>query len=200
MYHDPLLSNVLSRLQRDFSNCFISLFTEDQLESNRNSLQHILSRPPHQAPLRLQKMMLTLQRYDLKIKYLPGVGFSVADVLSWSCLSKTTETLIQDLEADDFLLTTHLPILPKKCAELQQAKAADPVMQASSSIIHQGSRYQMLFANTGTKGMNYYLLMVPYLERNGSLFLRVWKGIVKCKKRAWDILFWPGMSSQFQRE
>ena len=83
-------------------------------------------------------MMLTLQWYDLKIKYLPGVELSVADALSRSYLPETTETLISDLEVNEVHLTTHLPISPEKYVELQQATADDPVMQALSSIIQHG--------------------------------------------------------------
>ena len=42
------------------------------VESDHKPLKYNLSKPLHQAPLRLQKMMLTLQRCDFKVKYLPG--------------------------------------------------------------------------------------------------------------------------------
>ena len=82
-------------------------------------------------------MMLTLQRYDLKVKYRPGVELSVADALSRSYLPETAETLIPHLEVNEVHLTTHLPISPDKYVEMQQATAADPVMQALTSIIQQ---------------------------------------------------------------
>jgi len=82
--------------------------------------------------------MLTLQRYDLKVKHRPGVDLSVTDALSRSHLPETTETLIPDLEVNEVHLTTHLPISPEKYVEFQQATAADPVMQALSSIIPPG--------------------------------------------------------------
>ena len=44
--------------------------------------------------------MLTLQWYDLNVKYCPGVELSVADALSRSYLPETTETLIPDLEVN----------------------------------------------------------------------------------------------------
>ena len=109
-----------------------------EVESDHKPLQYILNRPLHQAPLRLQTMMLTLQRYDLKVKYRPGVELSVADALSRSYLPETTETLIPDLEVNEVHLTTHLPMSPEKYVELQQATAADPVMQALSSVIKHG--------------------------------------------------------------
>ena len=82
--------------------------------------------------------MLTLQRHDLKVKYCPGVERSVADALSRSYLPETTETLIPDLEVNEAHLTTHLSISPEKYVELQQATAADPGVQALSSIIQHG--------------------------------------------------------------
>ena len=100
------------------------------MESDHKPLQYIVNRPLHQAPLRQQKMMLTLQRYDLKVTYCPGVELSVANALSRSYLPETTETLIPDLEVNEVHLTTHLPISPEKYVEFQQATAADPVMQA----------------------------------------------------------------------
>ena len=82
--------------------------------------------------------MLTLQWYDLNVKYCPGVELSVADALSISYLPETTGTLIPDLKVNEVHLTTHLPILPEKYVELQQATAADPVIKALSSIIQHG--------------------------------------------------------------
>ena len=62
------------------------------VESDHKQLQYILNKPLHQAPLMLQKMMLTLQRYDLKVKYRPGVELSIPDALSRSYLPETDET------------------------------------------------------------------------------------------------------------
>ena len=136
------------------------------MESDHKPLQYILNRPLHQAPLRLQKMMLILKRYDLNVKYRPGVELSVADALSTSYLPETTETLNPDLEVNEVHLATHLPISPEKYMELQQVTTADPVMQALITIIQHGwlkskddvpnalRQYCM-----GTTGMNSHLSM-----------------------------------------
>ena len=47
------------------------------VETDHKPLQYILNKPLHEAPLRLQKMMLILQGYDLKVKYVPGSELSV---------------------------------------------------------------------------------------------------------------------------
>ena len=107
-----------------------------QVESDHK--QYILNSPLHQAPLRLQKMMLTLQRYDLKVKYLPGSELSVADALSRSYLQETSKILIPDLEVNEVQLTVHLSITPEKYAEFQKDTADDQVMQALSTVVLDG--------------------------------------------------------------
>ena len=45
-------------------------------------LETILRKPLHEAPRRLQRMMMELQRYDLTVKYLKGENMYLADTLS----------------------------------------------------------------------------------------------------------------------
>ena len=159
-------------------------------------------------------MLLTLQRYDLKIKYIPGVELSVADALSRSYLPETTETLIPDLEVNEVHLTTHLPISPEtKYAEYQQATADDPVMQALKSVIQNGwpknredvpNTVRQYWDNrdelSSVDGLLFKAqrLVVPHSLRKEMLDLihESHQRIVKYKRRARDILFWTGMSSQ----
>ena len=186
-----------------------------RVESDHKPLQYILSKPLHQAPLRLQKMMLTLQRYDLKVKYLPGSELSVADALSRSYLQETTETLIPDLEVNEVHLTAHLPISPEKYAEFQKATADDPTMQALRSVVLNGwpGNKEELPGNvreywcyrdeiSSVDGLLFKAqkLIVPQSMRKEMLdrIHESHQGIVKCKQRARDILFWPGMSSQIE--
>ena len=79
------------------------------VETDHKPLQCISNKPLHEAPLRLQKMMLILQRYDLKVKYVPGSELSVADALSRAYLEETKESLIPDLEVDEVHLQLTFP-------------------------------------------------------------------------------------------
>ena len=56
------------------------------VESDHRPLEHICNKPLHQAPLRLQKILLTLQSYDLRITYKPGKEMCITDALSMSYL------------------------------------------------------------------------------------------------------------------
>ena len=52
------------------------------VESDHQPLETILQKPLHEAPRRLQRMMMELQRYDLTVKYLKGENMYLAETLS----------------------------------------------------------------------------------------------------------------------
>ena len=55
---------------------------EITVESDHRPFEAILKKPIHQAPLRLQKMILRIKPYAVKVKYLPGKHLVLADSLS----------------------------------------------------------------------------------------------------------------------
>ena len=96
-----------------------------------------------------------------------------------------------------------------------QATAGDPIMQALSSIIQHGSPkskdyipnalcqywdYRDELSSVDPDGLLFRAkrLIVPHSWRKKMLdcIHESHKGIVKCKQRAREILFWPGVSSQ----
>ena len=162
-------------------------------------------------------MMLILQRYDLKVKYLPGSELSVADALSRAYLEETKESLIPDLEVNEVPLTAHFPISQERYSEFQQATAADPTLQALSTVVRNGwpcpkpelplAVREYWSCRDEISEIDELLfkaqkLIVPQSKRKEMLDLihESHQGIVKCKQRARDILFWPGMSSQIEEK
>ena len=75
-----------------------------QVETDHKPLESIFQKPLYQSPLRLQRMILRLQRNDLVVKYKKGTLLHIADALSRACL--TDETTGTELEN----LTIHLVI------------------------------------------------------------------------------------------
>ena len=185
------------------------------VESDHKPLERILAQNLHQAPPRLQKMMMSLQRYDLKVIYKPGNEMQLVDTLSRHYLPETKETLVEDLEVSDVCLTAYLPISQEKYLELQQATAADPVLQSLTDTVLEGwpdgkaklspdlRQYwaykdeisvidALLFK--GPKVIVPHTLQSEMLDKIHEGHL----GVVKCKQRARDVLFWPGMSTQIE--
>ena len=61
---------------------FIYRVNDFTVESDHKPLETILKKPLCQAPLCLQKMILTVQKYSLNVIYRPGKELSLADTLS----------------------------------------------------------------------------------------------------------------------
>ena len=104
------------------------------VESDHKPLEIIMKKPLLTAPMRLQRMMLQLQRYDLSLVYKKGSQLFIADTLSRAQLS---ETLPADIYEDYEVLTVQ-PVGSHKMAELQRETALDPIMVNLASVILHG--------------------------------------------------------------
>ena len=182
------------------------------VESDHKPLDIIMKKPLLTAPMRLQRMMLQLQRYDLSLVYRKGSQLFIADTLSRAQLS---ESLPADIYEDYEVLTVQ-PVASHKMAELQRETALDPVMVSLSSVILHGwpesendvpedlkpffNVRDQLATRDGViyKGEK---VVVPKSLHSDYLH-RVYlghTGIESTKKRARDILYWPGMSEDIER-
>ena len=105
-----------------------------EVETDHKLLETILKKPLHQAPLRLQRMILRLQRYDLVVKYKKGALLHVADTLSRACLPE------QMMETELENLTIHLviPISHERANQLNTMTENDPTLTALRKVILKG--------------------------------------------------------------
>ena len=69
-----------------------------EVETDHRPLQSIFNKPLHQAPARLQRFLLQLQKYDLQMTCKPGKYLYVADTLSRPYLQETKEQLVSETE------------------------------------------------------------------------------------------------------
>ena len=104
------------------------------IETDHRPLTAIVNKPLHSAPARLQRMLLQLQKYDLKFIYKKGIAFYVADTLSRSYIDDKTDPDV-DEQVDILSL---ISISPARMAELQKHTLADPVMQKVTHFISNG--------------------------------------------------------------
>ena len=56
--------------------------TKVKVQTYHKPLEALFKKPLFQAPQRLQRMMLRLQRYDLQMEYKPIKNLLIADILS----------------------------------------------------------------------------------------------------------------------
>ena len=100
------------------------------VESDHKPLEYIWKKPFSKTPPRLQRLMLRLQPYDLKIKCVPGKYLHMADTLSRAYLSDIpTSEIDNDLVQVVHSLITNLPVTTTKLEDIQQATNADEMLQ-----------------------------------------------------------------------
>ena len=64
-----------------------------RVESDHKPLDMIMKKPLHQVSIRLQRMRLILQRYDIDVQYVPGKELHIADCLSRNPSGETMEEI-----------------------------------------------------------------------------------------------------------
>jgi len=191
------------------------IYGRDQVtvETDHKPLELIWKKPLVNAPMRLQKMLLRLQPYSLNIVYKKGKDIPVPDALSRLYLPETGPQLIDDAA---LVSVVDLCFSSQKELELRQSVKNDPVLQTLSYIIVSGwpeaksqvpdevkpywdFRDELTVDESGLIFRG-HRVVVPKEMRGKMLQLihQAHLGIVKCKKRARDILFWPGMGKQIE--
>ena len=157
------------------------------------------------APPRLQRLLLRIQKYDLKLEYTPGKLLVVADTLSRAFSPKQVVSSTEsEVHVHVCAIKSGLPVSERKWAELAAATENDDVLQSVIRFIKDGGNncpnpyatfIEELSVVDGVllKGQR---VVVPGSMKTQmlTLFHEGHLGIEKCKRRARDILYWPNMN------
>ena len=179
------------------------------VESDHKPLQSIFSKPLLSAPMRLQSMMLCLQPYDLNVYYKPGKEIPVGDALSRANLPDSEA----DMKPFTVNMISHIAVQPNRYAQFQTETAKElnelhqMVMKGwpdtKEEVPHSIREYWTVrdelsvYDGIVYKGMR---IVVPPSMRPAMLsqIHESHLGIVKCKQRGKESLFWPGMQKQIE--
>ena len=143
-------------------------------------------------------MILNVRGYDVKIRYVPGCKQVLADTLSRASLPNTEQENYEELQflTSDMRNSRRRPN-PELQAVLTLVKSGWPDTKQQVPVEarpYWTFRDEVVTADgllfKGTR------LIVPRVLRSDML-CQIHKshlGIVKCRQRARDVLFWPGMS------
>ena len=184
-----------------------------EVETDHKPLESILKKPLYQAPARLQKMIMSIQRYRISVKYRPGKELLIADALSRAPLPDEALGLIYE-EYDINTLTT-VSISETKLDQIRQTTLNDPDLQSLKPLIQHGwpdSKHQTPLAarpywdyrdemtiQDGIILRGERVVIPSSLQKEMlDIIHRSHLGIEKCKSRARDTIFWPGMNSQIE--
>ena len=141
----------------------------------------------------------------------------IDDHLSRAYLNEEREILIPDLQVNEIHLKSYLPVAPEIYRQFEKETALDGELQLLQDVVHKGwpsdqSRlppslrpyWNFRDEISSINGLLYKSnkIVVPKSLKDDMLN-RIHEshlGIVKCKERARDVLFWLGMSQDVEDE
>ncbi|KAK3093011.1 hypothetical protein FSP39_010012 [Pinctada imbricata] len=180
------------------------------VETDHKPLESLFRKTLSSAPPRIQRMMLKIQRYDLFVQYKPGKELYVADTLSRN--AKRDENFDKDEDCFKVYVVENLPVTTERMEKIQKETETDQEMRVLRETILAGwpnlradcpsiikdfwNFREELSISEGMilKGKR---IVVPNSQRKEMLDALHYDhaGIEKCRSRARDVLFWPGINN-----
>ena len=195
---------------------------EVKVESDHKPLESIAKKPLSAAPPRLQRMLLQLQRYTFTLIYKPDKDMILADALSRAYINAKPESndleddLICDLICAVNLSVNNLSVSYPKLQEIRSATGQDSTMMTLRNTIRSGWpektsqipqelreywNYRDELSEVDGIILKGERIVIPASLRKNMLEIihSSHLGMVKCKLRARDILFWPQMEKDIEQ-
>ena len=173
---------------------------ETQVESDHKPLEMIMKKSLAAVPPQLQRMLLQLQKYSFDLKFRPGKEMVLADTLSRAYIpsNPTDNSLEEELECAVHLITDNAPISDARLDEIKQMTKVDKALITLMTTIQHG--WPNKISQVPKEIQEFWNFRDELCETDGLILKRpqILKlhvsnlGIVKCKERARDIVFWPG--------
>ena len=107
-------------------------------ETDHKPLEIIIKKPSHLVPMRLQRMRIRLQRYNVIVQYKPGKSIPVADTLSRNGArdGSAPDDLGLDVYVDAIL--KQMPVSDEKLEQIRNASKDDSELQELQKHLQQG--------------------------------------------------------------
>ena len=183
---------------------------EVDVQSDHKPLEVIMKKPLSSAPARIQRLLMRLQKYQVNVQYKPGKEMYIADALSRAYLPVTSSPDIE-IEAQVHMVISNLPVSNEKLEEFRKettndvtlTKLIETVLNGWPETKSQAAQEIRAYWNfreeiSVVNGVLYKgeRLIVPAAMR-GEMLKRIHEshlGIESCRRRAREVLFWPGMA------
>ncbi len=184
------------------------------VETDHKPLVSIFRKSMNECPLRIQRLMLRMQKYDVRVVYIPGKFMFTADTLSRSCRPSNAAA---DSSSDECvqayvdMVVSSLPVSQQRYDEIRRETNKDKTLQVLKVAIQSGwPEYKHACPREICEYFNVRAelnviddvifkgdrIVIPRSLRRHMLekIHAGHLGMDKCKRRARDLLYWPGMN------
>ena len=185
------------------------------VESDHKPLEAIFKKGLDKCPVRLQRMRIRLQPYDFNLIYKPGKELLLADALSRSFIEDPKDFFDGDIELYVGMILESIPMSSSKLKIFQIESNEDEEMQTLIKLIMTGWPNDKKLVPDVAKPYYHFKeelstvnglvfknsrVVVPKKLRTDMLYRIHYShlGMEKCKNRARELLYWPGMSKEVE--
>ena len=198
------------------------------VESDHKPLEAIFKKSLLNAPKRLQRMLLRLQRYEFEVSYKKGTSLLMADPLSRAYLSlkegpEDQEDVMTvsktrsptEIEAEQVNMLQYLPVKDETLCQIQNLTQEDAILKTLACVIKQGWPESKL--HLPLEVQDYFPFKEELTLQNGVIFkgdrvvipfqMRAelkrklhssHLGVQACQRRAREAFYWPGMYKEIE--
>ena len=184
------------------------------VDSDHKSLKTIFNYNINNAPPRIQRFLLQLQKYDFEVKYIPGKDLVLPDTLSRAPLKQNVSEIQNDeTMAQVNSIIANLPISKCKLNKIEEETATDETLQKLSTIISNGwpkkrsdvsddlkpyyiHRFDLTVVN-GLVMKGTRIVIPSSMRKEMKQILHIGHlGIERTKSNARTALFWPNINEE----
>ena len=185
-----------------------------EAETDHKPLISLFKKPLNNCPIRVQRMLLRLQKYDLKVYYTPGKQLIPADTLSRSNIKpkNADKQITNDIELHVDMVVSTMPITDQALREVQRETSTDPELTSLMQTVLDGwptskahckpevAPYWNVREQLSTADgilLKGSCIVIPSSMRNRILqkIHEGHMGIEKCRRRARQHVFWPNINA-----
>jgi hypothetical protein len=186
-----------------------------ELETDHKPLVPLMSTKDIDCtPIRCQRLLLRLMRFNFEVRHVPGKELVIADALSRSPVphSPEDEELSDEVTAYVDSVMTSKPVTTRRMEALRAATVHDPELQKvinytlngwPSTVAEQFRPYQIVQGELSlADGLLVYndRIVVPVKERKMILqkLHETHQGLNKCRQNAQATVWWPELGKQLK--
>lgn len=187
------------------------------VHTDHKPLEALFNKSLVSVPARLQRMMMRMQGYDFKVVYMPGKYMYIADTLSRAPLEETMHDRVStEVEIQTCFMITHVPFSQSNMEAIKKETESDSDCRWLIRYIMNGWPKHRRDVNERVNVFWPYREQLHCIEgiifKEDNVFIprglrenmlsRVHEGhlgIERCKRRAREVMFWPGMCEDVER-